>query len=87
MNIQAAVKGSDQTAQAGLSLSDRTYYIVGNIMSQLGVQWLNERVLDSKQHPRKSKAKDGHQLSRDGPSNRQKNDVKIAPLAVQSTLK
>ena len=41
----------------------------------------------SKQHPRKSKAKDGHQLSRDGPSNRQKNDVKIAPLAVQSTLK
>ena len=28
MNIQAAVKGSDQTAQAGLSLSDRTYHIV-----------------------------------------------------------
>ena len=24
MNIQAAAKGSDQTAQAGLSLSDRT---------------------------------------------------------------
>ena len=48
MNIQAAVKGSDQTAQAGLSLSDRTYYIVGNIMSQLGVQWLNGRVLDSR---------------------------------------
>ena len=36
MNIQAAVKGSDQTAQAGLSLSDRTYHIVGNLMSQLG---------------------------------------------------
>ena len=28
MNIQAAVKGSDQTAQAGLSHSDRTYHIV-----------------------------------------------------------
>ena len=28
MNIQAAVKGSDHTAQAGLSLSDRTYHIV-----------------------------------------------------------
>ena len=40
----------------------------------------------SKQHLWKSKAK-GHQLSRDGPSNRQKkNDIKIAPLAVQSTL-
>ena len=46
MNIQAAVKGSDQTAQAGLSLSDRTYHIVGNLMSQLGAQWLNGRVLD-----------------------------------------
>ena len=44
MNIQAAVKGSDQTAQAGLSLSYRTYHIVGNIMSQLGAQWLNGRV-------------------------------------------
>ena len=48
MNIQAAVKGSDQTAQAGLSLSDRTYHIVGNLMSQLGAQWLNGRVLDSR---------------------------------------
>ena len=48
MNIQAAVKGSDQTAQAGLSLSDRTYHIVGNLMSQLGAQWLNERDLDSR---------------------------------------
>ena len=49
MNIQAAVKGSDQTAQAGLSLSDRTYHIVGNLMSQLGAQWLSGRVLDSRQ--------------------------------------
>ena len=48
MNIQATVKGSDQTAQAGLSLSDRTYHIVGNIMSQLGAQWLNGRLLDSR---------------------------------------
>ena len=48
MNIQAAVKGSDQTAQAGLSLSDRTYHIVGNLMPQLGAQWLNGRVLDSR---------------------------------------
>ena len=48
MNIQAAVKGSDQTAQAGLSLSDRTYHIVGNLMSQLGAQWLNGRDLDSR---------------------------------------
>ena len=48
MNIQAAVKGSDQTAQAGLSLSDRTYHIVGNLMSQLGAQWLNRRDLDSR---------------------------------------
>ena len=48
MNIQAAVKSSDQTAQAGLSLSDRTYRIVGNLMSQLGAQWLNGRVLDSR---------------------------------------
>ena len=48
MNIQAAVKGSDQTAQAGLSLSDRTYFIVGNLMSQLGAQWLNGRDLDSR---------------------------------------
>ena len=47
MNIQAAVKGSNQTAQADLSLSDRTYHIVGNLMSQLGAQWLNGRVLDS----------------------------------------
>ena len=52
MNIQAAVKGSDQTAQAGLSLSDRTYHIVGNLMSQLGAQWLNGRVLDSRPRPR-----------------------------------
>ena len=48
MNIQAAVKGSDQTAQAGLSLSDRTYHIVGYLISQLGAQWLNGRVLDSR---------------------------------------
>ena len=48
MNIQAAVKSSDQTAHAGLSLSDRTYRIVGNLMSQLGAQWLNGRVLDSR---------------------------------------
>ena len=48
MNIQAAVKSSDQTARAGLSLSDRTYRIVGNLMSQLGAQWLNRRVLDSR---------------------------------------
>ena len=48
MNIQAAVKSSDQTAQAGLSLSDRTYRIVGNLMSQLGAQWSNGRVLDSR---------------------------------------
>ena len=45
MNIQAAVKGSDQTAQAGLSLSDPTYHIVGK---QLGAQWLNGRDLDSR---------------------------------------
>ena len=49
MNIQAAVKGSDQTAQDGLSLSDRTYHIIGNLMSQLGAQWLSGRVLDSRQ--------------------------------------
>ena len=48
MNIQAAVKGFGQTAQAGLSLSDRTYHIVRNLMSQLGAQWLNGRVLDSR---------------------------------------
>ena len=48
MNIQAAIKSSDQTAQAGLSLSDRTYRIVGNLMSQLGAQRLNGRVLDSR---------------------------------------
>ena len=48
MNIQAAVKGSDQTAQDGLSLSDCSYHIVGNLMSQLGVQWLNGRDLDSR---------------------------------------
>ena len=48
MNIQAADKGSDQTVQAGPSLSDRTYHIVGNLMSQLGTQWLNGRVLDSR---------------------------------------
>ena len=48
MNIQAAVKGCDQTAQTGLSLSDRTYYIVGNLMSQRGAQWLSGRVLDSR---------------------------------------
>ena len=45
---QAAVKGSDQTAQAGMSLSDHTYRIVGNLMSQLGAQWLDGRVLDSR---------------------------------------
>ena len=49
MNIQAAVKGSDQTTQAGLSLSDCTYHIVGNLMSQLAAQWLTGRVLDSRQ--------------------------------------
>ena len=38
MNIQAAVKGSDQTAQACLSLSDRTYHIVANLMLQLEAQ-------------------------------------------------
>ena len=48
MNIQAAVKGSDQTAQAGLRLSDRTYHIVGNLTSQLRAQWLSGRVLDSR---------------------------------------
>ena len=48
MNIQAAVKGSDQTAQAGPSLSYPSYHIVGNLMSQLGTQWLNGRVLDSR---------------------------------------
>ena len=48
MNIQAAVKGSDQTAQDGLSLSDCSYHIVGNLMSQLGAQWLNGRDLDSR---------------------------------------
>ena len=46
----------------------------------------------AKQHLWKSKAKEGHQLSRGGPSNRQKNDIKkIASLAtlfhVQSALK
>ena len=46
-DIQAAVKGSAQTAQAGLSLSDRTYHIVGNLMSQLGAQWLDGRVLET----------------------------------------
>ena len=45
MNIQAAVKGSDQTAQAGLSLSDRTYHIVGNLMSQLGASGSMEETL------------------------------------------
>ena len=44
----------------------------------------------AKQHLWKSKAKEGHQLSRGGPSNRQKYDIKIASLAtlfhVQSTL-
>ena len=48
MNIQAAVKGSDQTAQDGLSLSDCSYHIVGNLMSQLGARWLNGRDLDSR---------------------------------------
>ena len=48
MNIQAAVKGSDQTAPDGLSLSDCSYHIVGNLMSQLGAQWLNGRDLDSR---------------------------------------
>ena len=52
MNIQAAVKGSDQIAQDGLSLSDCSYYIVGNLMSQLGAQWLNGRDLDSRPRPR-----------------------------------
>ena len=46
----------------------------------------------AKQHLWKSKAKEGHQLSRGGPSNRQKkNDIKIASLAtlfhVQSALR
>ena len=45
----------------------------------------------AKQHLWKSKAKEGHQLSLSGPSNRQKNDIKIASLAklfhVQSALK
>ena len=45
----------------------------------------------AKQHLWKSKAKEGHQFSRGGPSNRQKkNDVKITSLPtlfhVQSTL-
>ena len=44
-----------------------------------------------KQHLLKSKAKAGHQLSRDGPSNRQKNEEKNVSLAslfqVQSTLR
>ena len=40
MNIQATSKGSDQTAQAGLSLSDPTYHIVGNLMSQLNFMYL-----------------------------------------------
>ena len=48
MNIQAAVKGSDQTAHDGLSLSGCSYHIVGNLMSQLGAQWLNGRDLDSR---------------------------------------
>ena len=46
MNIQAAVKGSDQTAQDGLSLSDCSYHIVGNLMSQLGAQWLKTLTQD-----------------------------------------
>ena len=46
MNIQSAVKCSDQNAQAGLSLSDCTYHIVGNLMSQLRAQWLSGRVFD-----------------------------------------
>ena len=45
----------------------------------------------AKQHLWKSKAKEGHQLSRGGPSNRQKSDIKIAILVmlfhVQSTLR
>ena len=45
----------------------------------------------AKQHLWKSNAKEGHQLSRGGPSNRQKNDIKIASLAtlfhVQSALR
>ena len=45
----------------------------------------------TKQHLWKSKAKEGHHLSRGGPSNRQKNDIKIVSLAtlfhVQSTLR
>ena len=48
MNIQAAVKGSDQTAQDSLSLSGCSYHIVGNLMSQLEAQWLNGRDLDSR---------------------------------------
>ena len=48
MNVQAAVKGSDQSVQAGLSLSDGTYHIVGNLTSQLRAQWLSGRVLDSR---------------------------------------
>ena len=45
----------------------------------------------AKQYLWKFKAKEGYQLSRGGPSNRQKNDIKIASLAtlfdVQSTLR
>ena len=45
----------------------------------------------AKQHLWKSKAKEGHQLSRGGPSNRQKKLYKIASLAtlfhVQSALR
>ena len=42
---------------------------------------------NAKQHLWKSKAKEGHQLSRGGPSNRQKNDIRIAPFACSVNFK
>ena len=47
----------------------------------------------AKQHLWKSKAKEGHQLSRGGPSNRQKNDIKncvtryVVPCSVSFKIK
>ena len=47
----------------------------------------------AKQHLWKSKAKEGHQLSRGGPSNRQKNDIKncvtryVVPCSVSFQIK
>ena len=50
-----------------------------------------DHALDCQTIPLENKAKEGYQLSRGGPSNRQKNDIKIASLAtlfhVQSTLR